>query len=428
MAKTVELIIDGKSYTFPVIEGSENEMAIDISDLREQTGYITLDIGYKNTGSTQSAITFLDGETGILRYRGYAIEELAEKSSFLEVAYLLIFGELPTKAEFTKFSTDITKRTLVHEDIRKILDGFPSTSHPMGVLSSLFCTQTAFYPESLDPNRSAEAVYLSIIRAMAKMPTFAAWSYKNAVGHPLNYPDNNLGYCARFLKMMFALPAQEYEVDHVVADALDKLLILHADHEQNCSTSTVRIVGSSKSSIYSSISAGINALWGPLHGGANQEVIVMLENIKKDGGNIDKWIAKAKDKNDPFRLMGFGHRVYKNFDPRAKIIKKAADDVLAKLGVNDPVLEIAKKLEEIALKDPYFVERKLYPNVDFYSGIIYRALGLPVDMFTVMFAIGRLPGWIAQWRELRANNEPIGRPRQVYTGAKLRSYVDIGKR
>jgi citrate synthase len=428
MAKTVELIIDGKSYTLPVIEGSENEMAIDISDLRDQTGYVTLDVGYKNTGATKSAITFLDGETGILRYRGYAIEDLAEKSSFLEVAYLLIFGELPTKAEFDKFSNDITKRTLVHEDIRKILDGFPSTSHPMGVLSSLFCAQTAFYPESLDPNRSAEGVYVSIIRSIAKMPTFAAWSYKNAVGHPLNYPDNKLGYCARFLKMMFALPAQEFEVDHVVADALDKLLILHADHEQNCSTSTVRIVGSSKASLYSSISAGINALWGPLHGGANQEVIVMLEAIKNDGGNIDKWIAKAKDKNDPFRLMGFGHRVYKNFDPRAKIIKKAADDVLAKLGVNDPTLEIAMKLEEIALKDPYFVERKLYPNVDFYSGIIYRALGLPVDMFTVMFAMGRLPGWIAQWRELRANNEPIGRPRQIYTGPKLRTYTDIGKR
>jgi len=428
MAKTVELIIDGKSYTLPVIEGSENEMAIDISDLRDQTGYITLDVGYKNTGATKSAITFLDGETGILRYRGYAIEDLAEKSSFLEVAYLLIFGELPTKTEFSKFTNDITKRTLVHEDIRKILDGFPSTSHPMGVLSSLFCAQTAFYPESLDPNRSAEGVYLSIIRSMAKMPTFAAWSYKNAVGHPLNYPDNKLAYCARFLKMMFALPAQDFEVDNVVADALDKLLILHADHEQNCSTSTVRIVGSSKASIYSSISAGINALWGPLHGGANQEVIVMLESIKRDGGNIDKWIDKAKDKNDPFRLMGFGHRVYKNFDPRAKIIKKAADDVLNKLGVNDPVLEIAKKLEEIALKDSYFVERKLYPNVDFYSGIIYRALGLPVDMFTVMFAMGRLPGWIAQWRELRANNEPIGRPRQVYTGAKLRAYTEIGKR
>ena len=428
MAKTVELIIDGKSYKLPVIEGSENEMAIDISDLRDQTGYITLDVGYKNTGATKSAITFLDGETGILRYRGYAIEDLAEKSSFLEVAYLLIFGDLPTKEQFTKFSTDITKRTLVHEDIRKILDGFPSTSHPMGVLSSLFCAQTAFYPESLDPNRSAEGVYVSIIRSIAKMPTFAAWAYKNAVGHPLVYPDNKLNYCERFLKMMFALPAQEFEVDKVVADALDKLLILHADHEQNCSTSTVRIVGSSKASIYSSISAGINALWGPLHGGANQEVIVMLEAIKKDGGNVDKWIDKAKDKNDPFRLMGFGHRVYKNFDPRAKIIKKAADDVLAKLGVNDPVLEIAKKLEEIALKDSYFVERKLYPNVDFYSGIIYRALGLPVDMFTVMFAIGRLPGWIAQWRELRANNEPIGRPRQIYTGAKLRPYTDINSR
>ena len=428
MAKTAELIIDGKSYTFPVIEGSENEMAIDISDLRDQTGYVTLDVGYKNTGATKSAITFLDGETGILRYRGYAIEDLAEKSSFLEVAYLLIFGELPAQDEFKKWTSDITRRTLVHEDIRKILDGFPSTSHPMGVLSSLFCAQTAFYPESLDPNRSAEGVYLSIIRSMAKMPTFAAWSYKNAVGHPLNSPDNKLDYCARFLKMMFALPAQDYEVDQVVADALDKLLILHADHEQNCSTSTVRIVGSSKASIYSSISAGINALWGPLHGGANQEVIVMLESIRKDGGNIDKWIAKAKDKNDPFRLMGFGHRVYKNFDPRAKIIKKAADDVLSKLGVNDPILEIAKKLEEIALKDSYFVERKLYPNVDFYSGIIYRALGLPVDMFTVMFAMGRLPGWIAQWRELRANNEPIGRPRQIYTGPKLRPFVEIGKR
>lgn len=428
MAKTAELIIDGKSYTFPVIEGSENEMAIDISDLRDQTGYVTLDVGYKNTGATKSAITFLDGETGILRYRGYAIEDLAEKSSFLEVAYLLIFGELPNKDEFKKWTSDITRRTLVHEDIRKILDGFPSTSHPMGVLSSLFCAQTAFYPESLDPNRSAEGVYLSIIRSMAKMPTFAAWSYKNAVGHPLNYPDNKLDYCARFLKMMFALPAQDYEVDQVVADALDKLLILHADHEQNCSTSTVRIVGSSKASIYSSISAGINALWGPLHGGANQEVIVMLESIRKDGGNIDKWIAKAKDKNDPFRLMGFGHRVYKNFDPRAKIIKKAADDVLSKLGVNDPILEIAKKLEEIALKDSYFVERKLYPNVDFYSGIIYRALGLPVDMFTVMFAMGRLPGWIAQWRELRANNEPIGRPRQIYTGPKLRPFVEMDKR
>jgi citrate synthase len=317
---------------------------------------------------------------------------------------------------------------MVHEDIKKILDGFPSTSHPMGVLSSLFCAQTAFYPESLDPNRSKEGVYLSIIRSLAKMPTFAAWAYKNEVGHPVNYPDNTLDYCSRFLKMMFALPAEHFEVDPVVANALDKLLILHADHEQNCSTSTVRIVGSSKASIYSSISAGINALWGPLHGGANQEVILMLEEIKKDGGNVDKWIDKAKDKNDSFRLMGFGHRVYKNFDPRARIIKKAADDVLSKLGVNDPTLEIAMKLEEIALKDPYFVERKLYPNVDFYSGIIYRALGIPVDMFTVMFAMGRLPGWIAQWKELRENKEPIGRPRQIYTGPNLRPYVALEKR
>ena len=428
MSKTAELIIDGKSYTFPVIVGSENEMGIDISELLEKAKAITLDPGYKNTGATKSAITFLDGDNGILRYRGYSIEDLAEKSSFLEVSYLLIFGELPTKEQLDKFTNEIKLHTLVHEDTKKILDGFPSTSHPMGVLASLFCSQTAFYPESIDPNRSAEGVHLSIVRSLAKMPTFAAWAYKNAVGHPVNYPDNTQDYCSRFLKMMFALPAEHYEVDPVVAQALDKLLILHADHEQNCSTSTVRIVGSSKASIYSSISAGINALWGPLHGGANQEVIVMLENIKKDGGDTDKWINKAKDKNSGFRLMGFGHRVYKNFDPRAKIIKKAADDVLNKLGVNDPVLEIAKKLEEAALKDPYFVERKLYPNVDFYSGIIYRALGIPVDMFTVMFAIGRMPGWIAQWKEMRENKEPIGRPRQIYVGQKLRPYVPVDKR
>ncbi len=428
MSKTAELIIDGKSYVLPLIVGSENEVAIDISELMEKTGAITLDLGYKNTGSTKSAITFLDGDKGILRYRGYSIEELAEKSNFLEVAHLLIFGELPTKPQYDKFSHDIKTHTLVHEDIKKILDGFPSTAHPMGVLASLFCSQTAFYPESLDPNRSAEGVYLSIVRSMAKMPTFAAWAYKNAAGHPVNYPDNRLDYSARFLKMVFSLPAEEFEVDPVIADALDKLLILHADHEQNCSTSTVRIVGSSRASIYSSISAGINALWGPLHGGANQEVIVMLENIRQDGGDTEKWINKAKDKNSGFRLMGFGHRVYKNFDPRAKIIKKAADDVLKKLGVNDPVLEIAQKLEEAALKDPYFVERKLYPNVDFYSGIIYRALGIPVEMFTVMFAMGRLPGWIAQWKEMRENKEPIGRPRQVYTGATLRPYKGIENR
>jgi len=427
-AKTAELIIDGKSYTLPLVEGTENEVAIDISELMEKTGAITLDLGYKNTGATKSAITFLDGDKGILRYRGYSIEELAEKSTFLEVAHLLIFGELPNKKQLDQFSHDIKTHTLVHEDIKKILDGFPSTAHPMGVLASLFCSQTAFYPESLDPGRPSDGIYLSIVRSMAKMPTFAAWAYKNAMGHPVNYPDNRLEYCARFLKMVFALPAEEYEVDPVIVDALDKLLILHADHEQNCSTSTVRIVGSSKASIYSSISAGINALWGPLHGGANQEVIVMLENIKKDGGDTEKWINKAKDKNSGFRLMGFGHRVYKNFDPRAKIIKKAADDVLKKLGVNDPVLEIAQKLEEAALKDPYFVERKLYPNVDFYSGIIYRALGIPVEMFTVMFAMGRLPGWIAQWKEMRENKEPIGRPRQVYTGATVRPYVEMSNR
>jgi len=428
MAKNAELIIDGKSHTFPIVEGSEGEQGIDISSLLETTGAITLDFGYKNTGATKSAITFLDGDKGILRYRGYSIEELADKSSFLEVSYLLIFGDLPSAEQLTKFTNDIKNHTMVHEDIKKILDGFPSTSHPMGVLASLFCAQTAFYPEALDPNRTTEGVYLSMIRSLAKMPTFAAWAYKNAVGHPVNYPDNSLDYCSRFLKMMFALPAEDYEIDPVVAAALDKLLILHADHEQNCSTSTVRIVGSSKASIYSSISAGINALWGPLHGGANQEVILMLEQIKKDGGDTDKWINKAKDKNDPFRLMGFGHRVYKNFDPRAKIIKKAADDVLEKLGVNDPTLDIARKLEEVALNDPYFIERKLYPNVDFYSGIIYRALGIPVDMFTVMFAIGRLPGWIAQWKELRENKEPIGRPRQIYTGANLRPYVALNKR
>ena len=428
MPNTAELNLDGKSYKLPVIEGTENEIAIDIGDLREKTGAITLDLGYKNTGATKSAITFLDGDNGVLRYRGYAIEDLAEKSTFEEVSYLLIFGDLPTRKQLDTFSHDIKTHTLVHEDIKKILDGFPSTSHPMGVLASLFCAQTAFYPESLDPNRSDDLIYLSIIRSLAKMPTFAAWSYKNALGHPVNYPDNELDYCSRFLKMMFAFPGQKYEVDRVVAEALNKLLILHADHEQNCSTSTVRIVGSSRASIYASISAGINALWGPLHGGANQEVIVMLESIKNDGGNIEKWINKAKDKNDTFRLMGFGHRVYKNFDPRAKIIKKAADGVLDKLGVEDPILDIAKKLEEVALKDPYFVERKLYPNVDFYSGIIYRALGLPVDMFTVMFAMGRLPGWIAQWKEMRENKEPIGRPRQIYVGEKLRPYVSMDKR
>jgi citrate synthase len=428
MSESAKLSFKGQEFEFPVITGTENESAIDIAKLRQESGLITIDPGYKNTGATKSAITFLDGEEGILRYRGYRIEDLAEKSTFLEVSYLLIYGELPTQAEYEAFSKEITHHTLVHEDIKKILEGFPSNSHPMGVLSSLICALTAFYPDSLNPNRNKEEINLSIARLIAKMPTFAAWAYKNEIGHPVNYPDNSLDYCSNFLKMMFALPAEKYDVDPVIASALDKLLILHADHEQNCSTSTVRIVGSSQASIYASISAGINALWGPLHGGANQSVIEMLEAIKADGGDAKKYLDKAKDKNDPFRLMGFGHRVYKNFDPRAKIIKKAADDVLTKLGVNDPILNIAKELEQAALSDQYFIDRQLYPNVDFYSGIIYRALGIPTDMFTVMFALGRLPGWIAQWKEMRENNEPIGRPRQVYVGANERDYVSMNKR
>lgn len=428
MSEIAKLSFQGNEYELPVTKGTENEEAIDIGKLRGQSGLITLDPGFKNTGSTQSAITFLDGEKGILRYRGYNIEDLAEKSTFLEVSYLLIYGELPAEAEYKKFTKKITKHTLVHEDIKKILDGFPSVAHPMGVLSSLICSLTAFYPNSLDPNNTKEEIDLSIVRLMAKLPTFATWAFKNKIGHPVNYPDNGLDYCSNFLKMMFALPAEKYEPDPVISKALDKLLILHADHEQNCSTSTVRIVGSSQASIYASISAGINALWGPLHGGANQSVIEMLEAIKDDGGDSKKWLDKAKDKNDPFRLMGFGHRVYKNFDPRAKIIKTAADEVLTKLGIDDPILDIAKELETAALQDPYFVERKLYPNVDFYSGIIYRALGIPTDMFTVMFALGRLPGWIAQWKEMRENSEPIGRPRQVYVGPTERSYVSMDNR
>ncbi len=429
MSETAQLILDGNTYELPIIVGTENERAIDISKLRGQTGGVTtIDPGFKNTGSTKSAITFLDGEKGILRYRGYSIEDLAQKSTFLEVSYLLIYGKLPNADEFKSWTSDITLHTLVHEEIKNILDGFPSNAHPMGVLSALVSALTAFYPKSLDPNRSAGEVDLSIVRIIAKMPTLAAWAFKNEIGHPVNYPDNTLSYCENFIKMMFATPAERYEVDPVVSGALDKLLILHADHEQNCSTSTVRIVGSSQASLYSSISAGISALWGPLHGGANQAVIEMLEGIRASGGNTKKYLDKAKDKEDPFRLMGFGHRVYKNFDPRAKIIKKAADDVLEKLGVDDPVLEVAKGLEEAALNDEYFVSRKLYPNVDFYSGIIYRAMGIPTEMFTVMFTLGRLPGWIAQWKEMRENHEPIGRPRQVYTGNNTLEYQDIKDR
>ncbi len=428
MSDFAELHYNGEVIKLPVIVGTEDEKALDISKLRGQSGLITIDPGYKNTGSTKSAITFLDGEKGILRYRGYPIEQLAEKSSFLEVAYLIIYGELPLKEDLATWEKDITYHTLIHEDFKTLLEGFPSNAHPMGVLSSLVTSLTAFYPESLDPVRSADEVRMNIVRLLAKLPTLAAWAYKNEIGQPLVYPHNSLDYSGNFLRMMFATPAEDFRADLVVANALNKLLILHAEHEQNCSTSTVRIVGSSHASLYASVSAGINALWGPLHGGANQAVIEMLEAIKADGGDTAKYLAKAKDKDDPFRLMGFGHRVYKNFDPRARIIKKAADDVLSKLGVNDPILEIAKHLEEAALNDPYFVERKLYPNVDFYSGIIYRALGIPTNMFTVMFALGRLPGWIGQWKEMRENDEPIGRPRQVYTGENERDYVDLDKR
>ncbi|UYZ60315.1 citrate synthase [Hymenobacter latericus] len=429
MAETAEIILDGQTYQLPVVEGSENEKAIDINKLRDQSGYVTLDSGYKNTGATKSAITFLDGEEGILRYRGYPIEQLAEQSTFMEVAYLLIYGKLPSEQELNDFNSQIMRHTLVHEDVRKIFDGFPSGAHPMGVLSSLVSALTAFYPESLDPNQSQDEVNLNIKRLIAKISTLAAWSYKNSVGHPVNYPKNKLDYVSNFLHMMFAFPTEDYEVNPVVTNALNKLLILHADHEQNCSTSTVRMVGSANASLYSSVSAGICALWGPLHGGANQEVIEMLEAIQQDGGNTQKWVDKAKDPNDSFRLMGFGHRVYKNFDPRATIIKKAADEVLAALGLEDsPLLKIAKELEQAALTDEYFIKRKLYPNVDFYSGIIYKAIGIPTEMFTVMFALGRLPGWIAQWKEMRENKEPIGRPRQIYVGEKERNYTPLNQR
>jgi citrate synthase len=428
MSEVAKIELDGKTYEFPVVVGTENEKAIDISKLRDTTGYVTLDTGYKNTGATKSKITFLDGEEGILHYRGYPIEQLAEKATFLEVAYLLIYGELPTQAQLDNFKNSITKHTLVHEDMKQFFEAYPAKAHPMGVLSSMICSLSTFYPESLDPNRSSEAKDLTIHRLLAKLPTLAAWSYKNAMRHPFMYPRNEYDYCKNFLHMMFAMPTEDYKIDPVVVDALNKLLILHADHEQNCSTSTVRIVGSSQANLYATISAGISALWGPLHGGANQEVIEMLEKIHQDGGDVDKWVQKAKDKEDPFRLMGFGHRVYKNFDPRAKIIKKACDDILTKLGINDPMLEIAKKLEKVALEDEYFKARNLYPNVDFYSGIIYKALGIPTEMFTVMFALGRLPGWIAQWKEMTENKEPIGRPRQIYIGYTPRDYVDISKR
>jgi citrate synthase len=413
----------------PIVVGSEGERAIDISQLRTQTGLVTLDPAFMNTASTQSAITFIDGDKGILRYRGIPIEQLAEKSSFVETAYLLIYGKLPTEDQYTGWSEKLTRHSLLHEDMKHFFEGFSPTAHPMAILSAMVAALSSYYPDSLDAD-NVELRDLTIARLVSKVRTIAAFAYKKSIGQPFVYPKNSLSYCANFLNMMFSVPAEEYEIDPELVKVMNLLLILHADHEQNCSTSTVRIVGSSKANLFASISAGICALWGPLHGGANQEVLEMLVAIQKDGGNVKKYVALAKEKNSGFKLMGFGHRVYKNFDPRAKIIKTAADKVLAKLGKQqDPLLDIAKSLEEAALKDPYFVERKLYPNVDFYSGIIYRAMGFPTSMFTALFALGRLPGWIAHWKEMvEDNTTKIARPRQIYTGPTKLEYVPMQKR
>ncbi len=428
MSESAKLHYAGKDYELPVVTGTEKEAAIDITKLRGQSGVITIDDGYMNTGACTSGVTFLDGEKGILRFRGYPIEQLAEKSTFLEVAYLLIYGELPDKDQYAAFQTNVTRHTMIHEDLKRLYDGFPKDSHPMAILSSMICTLSGYYNDSSDPLNPRHRE-VSMTRLLSKTPTIAAYSYKKSIGQPFIYPRNSLSYVANFMNMMFAVPAEDYHIDPVVEKALDLLLILHADHEQNCSTSTVRLVGSSRANLYATIASGVCALWGPLHGGANQSVIEMLELIRSDGGDVSKFVKLAKDKTSNFRLMGFGHRVYKNFDPRARIIKRACDDVLNKLGVNDPLLEIAKKLEEAALSDEYFVERKLYPNVDFYSGIIYRAIGIPTDMFTVMFAMGRMPGWIAQWKEMIENPATkIGRPRQIYTGSTERNYTALESR
>jgi citrate synthase len=417
---TAKLVLDGKEFEFPTVVGSEGEVGIEISKLREKTGAVTLDDGYGNTGSCRSAITFIDGDAGILRYRGYPIEQL-EQARFTEVAYLLIYGKLPNASELAAWREKLTRHSLIHEDMKKFFEGFSSSAHPMAILSAMVASLSTYYPDTDD-----EA--LNIVRLLAKAKTVAAFSYKKSIGQPFMYPVNSLTYTENFLHMMFSVPAEPYTVSPTLDKALNLLLILHADHEQNCSTSTVRMVGSSGANLFASISAGICALWGPLHGGANQAVIEMLEMIQKDGGNFQKYVDLAKKKDSGFRLMGFGHRVYKNFDPRSRILKKAADAVLDELGIDDPMLEIAKGLEEIALKDDYFVERKLYPNVDFYSGILYRAMGIPTDMFTVMFALGRLPGWIAHWKEMRDEGARINRPRQIYTGATERQFVPVDKR
>ena len=428
MAETVKLTYQGKTYEFPVLEGTCGEKAIDISTLRTTTGLITFDPGYMSTGSCQSQITYLDGEKGILLYRGYPIEQIAEKSSFIETACLLIYGELPTREQLDYFQYHLVHHSMVHESIKNLYDGFPNNPHPMAVCSAIVGSLATFYQNELDV-RNEHEVEIAIHRLMAKLPTIAAYSYKKSIGQPFQYPDNTLSYSANFLKMMFSLPCEPYEIDEDAAKVLDVLLILHADHEQNCSTSTVRLVGSSMCNLFASVSSAIYALWGPLHGGANQAVIEMLQNIHADGGDVNKYVQKAKDPNDPFRLMGFGHRVYKNFDPRSRIIKKLADKIFNKPGVQEPLLDIALQLEEIAIKDSYFIEKKLYPNVDFYSGLIYRALNIPINMFPVMFAIGRLPGWIAQWKELQEDKQfKIGRPRQLYKGSPKRDYVAIENR
>lgn len=427
MSETVKLSYDGKEYEYPIVESTIGDRGIDISKLRQETGLITLDIGYKNTGATKSKITYLDGDLGQLYYRGYPIEQIADKSTFTEVMYLLLTGELPNQEQLTKFENDIKHNSLISEEMKYILKGFPRSAHPMGVLSTLTSALTAFNPHAVNVKSEVD-VYNASTLLLGKFPVLCAWTYRLKLGLPLNYADNSLDYPHNFYQMMFKIPTDKFETDEVVVDAINKLLIIHADHEQNCSASTVRMVGSARTGLFASISAGVSALWGPLHGGANQAVIEMLEMIKDDGGDLQKWVDKAKSKEDSFRLMGFGHRVYRNFDPRAKVIKKVADDVFAKLGIHDETLEIAKKLEEVALNDPYFIEKKLYPNVDFYSGIIYRALGIPTEMFTVMFALGRLPGWISQWKEMRLNGEPINRPRQIYVGSPKRDYVPISER
>ena len=426
MSEMAKVVLDGKEYEFPVITGSENEKAIDISNLRAKTGYITLDPGYVNTGATTSSITYLDGEKGILRYRGIPIEQLAEKSTFVETSYLLIYGNLPNKQQLAAFSRSLTLHSMIHEDMKHFFDGYPAAAHPMAILSSMVCSLSAYYPESKNIFDNFD---MQVPRLLSKLRTIAAFSYKKSIGHPVIYPQNHLNYCANFLQMMFGVPAEPYQMDDDMVKALNILLILHADHEQNCSTSTVRLVGSSQANMYASVSAGILALWGPLHGGANQAVLEMLEEIHNSGTTCADFISRVKEKNSKARLMGFGHRVYKTYDPRAKILKQMTDVILAKRGQSDPLLDIAKQMEETALSDPYFIERNLYPNVDFYSGILYKAMGIPVNMFTVMFAIGRLPGWIAHLKEMLDDpSSKIGRPRQIYTGPVYRDYTPIEER